>query len=61
MEKLRSGVHLNPGSKEEVEIRGCSVWAVEVRKIIMTVVRRLLSFRLANGKRVITSLTALMT
>lgn len=31
VEKLRLGVHLDQGSEEEVEIRGCSVWAVEVR------------------------------
>ena len=31
MEKLKDGVHLSPGSREELEIRGCSIWAVEVR------------------------------
>ena len=30
MSKLRDGVHLPQGSPEEVEIRGCSIWAVEV-------------------------------
>jgi hypothetical protein len=32
MTKLRSGVHLPQGSAEEVEIRGCSIWAVELIK-----------------------------
>ena len=40
MEKLKSGVHLNPGSEEEVEIRGCSVWAVEVLIIITIILHR---------------------
>ena len=31
MEKLKKSVHLESGSQEEVEIRGCSIWAVEVR------------------------------
>ena len=31
MAKLQNGVHLPPGSVEEVEIRGCSIQAVEVR------------------------------
>ena len=34
LEKLKRGVHLESGSHEEVEIRGCSIWAVEVRLII---------------------------
>ena len=34
LEKLKGGVHLESGSLEEVEIRGCSIWAVEVRLVI---------------------------
>ena len=30
MEHLRAGRHLEPGCPEEAEIRGCSIWAVEV-------------------------------
>ena len=37
LEKLKGGVHLESGSHEEVEIRGCSIWAVEVRLIIFFV------------------------
>ncbi len=32
MGKLRRWEHLEPGSPDEVEIRGCSVWAVEVKR-----------------------------
>lgn len=39
MEKLKRGVHLEPGSQEEVEIRGCSVWAVEVRQLQHCIIR----------------------
>lgn len=31
MAALRAGEHLDPGGEWEAEIRGCSIWAVEVR------------------------------
>lgn len=31
MKKLKSNPHLNKFSEEEIEIRGCSIWSVEVR------------------------------
>ena len=30
LERLRGGEHLEPGCVEEAEIRGSSIWAVEV-------------------------------
>ena len=30
MTKLRAGEHLEAGGEKEAEIRGCSIWAVEV-------------------------------
>ena len=41
MEKLKAGTHISPGSQEEVEIRGCSIWAVEVSGDLHNVVELL--------------------
>ena len=30
MQRLREGEHLEAGGEAEAEIRGCSIWAVEV-------------------------------
>jgi hypothetical protein len=32
MATLKAGEHLEAGGEREMEIRGCSIWAVEVRK-----------------------------
>ena len=41
MEKLKGGVHLESGGQEEVEIRGCSIWAVEVSLIPIQCIAKL--------------------
>lgn len=34
MGALRAGEHLEAGGEREMEIRGCSIWAVEVREYV---------------------------
>ncbi len=33
LQQLRKGSHLTAGGEEETEIRGCSIWAVEVSSL----------------------------
>ena len=38
LDKLKQGVHLESASQEEVEIRGCSIWAVDVSQSCCTII-----------------------